>query len=718
MILALSSELFALDSEKKLNIKAVDRHYLFLVKINNAQGSQTEKSWGESMCNFLSKAASEIANKSIVAVCEVTNTESYQKQRENAVKIIEKDIRKSNSRGLQYIYTLESKDAFVKKGPRSYSFTIENVGHQILDENSDEDDFLVKKFDLDDNSINSESINSEALVDSKTQEGLQKSKKLKLYLGKQIRNSISYAEYNGLIKQSLLITAIATDEYKNRYEVDASGMVIDKKIGTRLSMRTAYRQFRDEEKIKMSEDSNRKNYLRAGLDLTLVFGAGYSIYTASSSNEADWEYGWKDFFSVKRFREDDNSRMNNTGHSWAGYLYYMSARNNGFNAPASALVALGASWFWERVVEYREVDSINDHFFTEVSGSIIGEILYQVSEAVRCHQTGGSRTSKVIATVLNPIGGVNRWLDSKPHVNCYSNEFLKFEAVSGVGFLNSGKQGIKPAVRLGFEAELLKINDEPGKNSEWRADHPNSQVSLETTSTGLNIDEVHLLMKSVVAAYQKKNIELDEFKRLKGYSFLIGLSQGYEYQSRDQDKNKDWFATVNVLGATLDVMAYLHGVRVRFAIDIFADYAMIRNYALPRYLEEFSDPVQASKSLKSVMANRGYDYAMGYTDAAKLVFSDEQFELGVSGREHYYYNINGVERYTVDQNKGINTTDTIRSLKVWVSYIPKKLPSIKFAAIFEALFRNGTLFDKAGNELAFDSSVETRTLMTVSYIFK
>jgi hypothetical protein len=396
----------------------------------------------------------------------------------------------------------------------------------------------------------------------------------------------------------------------------------------------------------------------------------------------------------------------------------MSARNNGFNSIESSLIALGSSWFWERVVEYREVDSINDHFFTEVGGSIIGEILYQVSEAVRCQQAGGSEVSKVIATLLNPIGGVNRWLDGKPHVNCSTNEYLKFEALSGIGFLNSGGQGAKPVLRLGFEAELLKTIEGTGKSSQFRTDHPDSQVSLETTTSSASVDEVHLLMKAVIAAYEQKNVQLDEFKRLKGYSFLIGLSQGYEFQSRDQDKNQDWFATVNVLGATLDVMAYFHGVRVRFAIDIFADYAMVRNYALRNYLEQSSDSVLANKSLKSVMARRGYDFTLGYTDAAKLVFSNDHFELGVSGREHHFYNINGVERFTVDQDKEINATDTIRSLKVWVSYIPKKLPSIKLSSIFEAIFRNGTITNKQGNELASDRSVETRTLMTVSYSFQ
>lgn len=99
-------------------------------------------------------------------------------------------------------------------------------------------------------------------------------------------------------------------------------------------------------------------------------------------------------------------------HPYHGYLYYSAGRANGLGFWGSSLCAIGGSLMWEVMMEKCR-PSINDLITTSTGGIAIGEVGYRFSALVR--KKGARGLGRVwreaVATVLDPVGGVNRLLN-------------------------------------------------------------------------------------------------------------------------------------------------------------------------------------------------------------------------------------------------------------------------------------------------------------------
>jgi len=122
-----------------------------------------------------------------------------------------------------------------------------------------------------------------------------------------------------------------------------------------------------------------------------------------------WEALW-----CNRFGLDSNCFQTNWTHALSGTMYYNFARTNGFNILESSVFTTLSSFYWEFVVEWREVISINDNIFTSFGGVSIGESFFQLGS----YFNGNSGIANKIAGILvNPIMAINRWLDKKKGFN-------------------------------------------------------------------------------------------------------------------------------------------------------------------------------------------------------------------------------------------------------------------------------------------------------------
>ncbi|MBC7364998.1 MAG: DUF3943 domain-containing protein, partial [Candidatus Aminicenantes bacterium] len=88
----------------------------------------------------------------------------------------------------------------------------------------------------------------------------------------------------------------------------------------------------------------------------------------------DWQYElkWEDqkrrFFTTEALRFDSNAFYLNWTHAFAGMLYYEFGRANHLPWYKSLLFSTLGSLYWEYIVEWREIISINDNIMTGLGG--------------------------------------------------------------------------------------------------------------------------------------------------------------------------------------------------------------------------------------------------------------------------------------------------------------------------------------------------------------
>ena len=79
--------------------------------------------------------------------------------------------------------------------------------------------------------------------------------------------------------------------------------------------------------------------------------------------------------------DNDGFLMNQFMHPYHGSQYFNAARSNGLSFWESCLYPYGGSLMWELFME-NQAPSYNDLINTPVSGILIGEISYRISDLI------------------------------------------------------------------------------------------------------------------------------------------------------------------------------------------------------------------------------------------------------------------------------------------------------------------------------------------------
>jgi hypothetical protein len=159
-----------------------------------------------------------------------------------------------------------------------------------------------------------------------------------------------------------------------------------------------------------------------GLGQMLCLTASYWIQKDAMREDWEYQFTWEDqkkrFLFVDGLRFDSNTFDTNWGHSLGGALCYNYGRANRLNPLESFLYGFGVSYFWEFVIEFKEVFSINDMISTSMGGASIGEALFQLGRYFRSRKS--NIFNRVLRILSNPVLDMHEWVDGKRIKNQYS----------------------------------------------------------------------------------------------------------------------------------------------------------------------------------------------------------------------------------------------------------------------------------------------------------
>lgn len=117
--------------------------------------------------------------------------------------------------------------------------------------------------------------------------------------------------------------------------------------------------------------------------------------------------------------DGDDAIFNYVLHPYAGAVYFMGARSNGFNFYRSLLYCACISTIgWEFGIEaFMERPSIQDIFITPLVGSVLGECFYGLKRHIVAHDYslwGSKVLGNVVAVLIDPLNEVIGIFDGNP----------------------------------------------------------------------------------------------------------------------------------------------------------------------------------------------------------------------------------------------------------------------------------------------------------------
>lgn len=136
---------------------------------------------------------------------------------------------------------------------------------------------------------------------------------------------------------------------------------------------------------------------------------------------------WKNVVRKGPEWDGDDVIFNYVLHPYAGAVYFMAARSNGFNFYRSLLYsAIVSTIGWEFGIEgTMERPSIQDIFITPVIGSVVGELFYILKRHIAANGyrlAGSSVLGNVVAFLIDPVNEVVGYFGHNPARHLHNPE--------------------------------------------------------------------------------------------------------------------------------------------------------------------------------------------------------------------------------------------------------------------------------------------------------
>jgi len=472
--------------------------------------------------------------------------------------------------------------------------------------------------------------------------------------------------------------------------------------------------------------------LRALLECASVLAISQTNYWLKYANWIeDWQFEltWADqkrrIFSTNALRFDSNWFSTNWGHAISGAVYYNFYRTNHFSWKKALLFNMFTSLYWEYLVEWREIISLNDNIFTGIGGFPLGEALFQ---SAGFFQSRGSGFARTIGKVLNPILWFNRWLDRKRNYPSPEFPWHRFRLYAGS---RSGRDALgntgKVFAEFGASLSLIKIPEfgAPARIRGWSPDVMATHLEVQFLTGSNGLEEFSGLARAMPFGWTEQNIVLRNGLP-RGYSLLVGAAMAFEiYRERQtweyDEKNPfyqpwnydqiplpteytDKFSAIHLMGPRLEWHRYRGDLHWNLAVEATLDFAMTGSLAINEYSRS-----NTLTHLKSTLANYGYYYSIGLSSSVEMNLVYRNLELGVWARGWFQKSIQGLDRFDEYIMDDISLKDSRVRLGMRVGYTIPRSP-VQLSLVLEEVKRRGTLREitVTENDTRFSAHVNYR----------
>ncbi len=379
----------------------------------------------------------------------------------------------------------------------------------------------------------------------------------------------------------------------------------------------------------------RRHKTRAWLELggfVAYSGISYWIKYTKKGFIEDWQFqlNWHDqsrrFFTLQAWRFDSNNFSLNWTHALAGGIYYNFFRTNNFSWLQSLAAGVGTSFFWEYVVEWKEVVSINDQIMTGLGSYATGETFYQIGHYL-AHQPGFFHQ---VLSLLNPVVKFNHWWDRKdPAAHDYVQPgWHDFRFFAGARSLTSAGREPETGLYFGVRAALLTPPGygQPGEVRERLKDTYFSEFYLDYAVRGGRADETNLVMTAMTLGSFRQSIDASG----RGHALIFGIGSSFDYFKKrpvdvydydpvpvnqgidlhlERPRNfTDKLAILHIAGPVLDWTVFRPGLKLRTVVAAFGDFSLTNSLALNTY-----SGLHDIAGEKTTVLYYGYYYGFGGT---------------------------------------------------------------------------------------------------------
>ncbi len=352
-----------------------------------------------------------------------------------------------------------------------------------------------------------------------------------------------------------------------------------------------------------------------------ALGVGTVWYwTNAAENSQDWDYPGLEArldFSAVRF-DDNHFTINHVSHPFSGAAYYTLARSAGMGIAGASGMALLSSTIWEYGLEWRELVSLNDQFFTPLGGIALGEGIYRLGHYFNSAPGGGDLPQQILGATL----GFPVWLH-----RLYDDRVAPPGPVDSLGFsaaydhrfrLSYARAAVDDGIRReerqdGFDVavDLYAI---PGLGRPGAFDvffTEGNIFDIEAGATWTDDGEGggwYMRIESVMLGWLAQDITgvPEDTSTRWGTTVYIGLAAGYEHLQQWRPEPRDRWAKVLLPGPDAGVWLFGGGVEGRIRLSIHPTFDAIDSVAAPNWFEE--NPAQ---TVRSVLRRRGYYYGFG-----------------------------------------------------------------------------------------------------------
>lgn len=416
---------------------------------------------------------------------------------------------------------------------------------------------------------------------------------------------------------------------------------------------------------------------RAVLEAATVLLLENAHYWTANSFIEDWQFEltWDDqkkrLLQLEGVRFDSNAFQTNWTHAAAGGSYYTFGRINNLGVKDSLLMATFASLYWEIVVEWREVVSVNDLIVTEFGALSIGEPLYQLS---RYLTTRRSPVARALGFV-HPVMGLHALLDPASRPRPTEEQTLPGYGVFlslGAGSVDSrypSDSGSFTNVGLRSRFALAPGFTSPGAESRSGWEVLSSAMNLAADFDGGTVRELDVFSQAVFYGHLERSVGEDS----RGSASILGFGSAFtlfrkaqvadagettgerELRSKPTEPRdfRDQYAIMHLFGPVYEGYWRGSSLGLSWAVGAYPDFALVNAYALNAYSADHD-----IGGVKTTLLEDGYYYGYGASIESRLGGSLGPVTFGAAASLHYHESIEGLDRFEDELDGDVHAKDT------------------------------------------------------------